>query len=78
MDLRFIRRVTALLDGLRTKPREFTPLCLSANSIADAMFETLSDRLRGNTRILSSTISSILQVRILGDPFTRMFLMSAM
>jgi hypothetical protein len=40
----------------------------SANNITDTMIEILSDGLRGKARIPSSTISSILEVRIYRRP----------
>ena len=44
----------------------------SANSITDAMLEILSDGLRGKARVPSSTVSSILEVRVQRPAFRKL------
>ena len=66
--LKRIFRVTSALYKRYNAQNQSGGKEVSANNITDTMLEILSDGLRGKTRIPSSTISSILEVRMFKRP----------
>lgn len=62
--LKRIFRVTSALYKRYNAQNKSGGKEISANSITDTMLEILSDGLRGKARVPSSTVSSILEVRI--------------
>ena len=62
--LKRIFRVTSALYKRYNAQNQSGGKEASANSITDTMLEILSDGLRGKARVPSSTVSSILEVRI--------------
>lgn len=62
--LKRIFRVTSALYKRYNAQNQSGGKEVSANSITDTMLEILSDGLRGKARIPSSTVSSVLEVRM--------------
>lgn len=66
--LKRIFRVTSTLYKRYNAQNQNGGKVASPNSITDTMLEILSDGLRGKARVPSSTLSSILEVRIIQRP----------